>query len=254
MRAPKALIDYNRTSGGMTAGGFSDAGSDDDHAWLIKFPARGEHPETCAVEELYARLARECRIEMPETRFFALGRGLTAFGTRRFDRTGLLRVPVHTLAGALHVDFRISSVDLVDFLRFTRLITGDAREVLRAFERCVFNLLFRNRDDHAKNFSYRLGPNDRWKLSPAYDLNYNDGPGGHHQMGYDGHTLAPTRADALSAARKGGVAPAAAVETIDRLSTVADRLPHLVEDLPIRKTSVTNLVKVTAAERKRLAS
>ena len=250
---PKALVDYNRASGRMTAGGPVAAHGDHDQAWLIKFPARGEHAEACAVEELYARLARECGIDMPETQFFALGRGLSAFGTRRFDRAGLLRVPVHTLAGALHIDFRIPSVDLVDFLRLTRLITGDAREVLRAFERCVFNLLFHNRDDHAKNFSYRLDRDDRWMLAPAYDLTYNEGPGGHHQMGYDGQTLAPARADALSAAQKGGITPAAAIQTIDRLLPVVDRIADLAQDLPIRKTTLKKLINSAIGERARLS-
>lgn len=55
-----------------------------------------------------------------------------------------------------HVDFRLPSVDYRTFLRATRLMTRDQREVEAAFQRCVFNVLFNNRDDHAKNFSYRM--------------------------------------------------------------------------------------------------
>ena len=44
---------------------------------------------------------------------------------------------VGSLAGALHADYRIPSVDLVDFLKLTQLMTRDAREVLHAFERCL---------------------------------------------------------------------------------------------------------------------
>jgi len=32
---------------------------------------------------------------------------------------------------------------------------------LQAFERCVFNVIFNNRDDHSKNFSFIMGKNGR---------------------------------------------------------------------------------------------
>lgn|GEM_PF-2610892 len=118
---PKALVDDNRASARMTAGGPGGARSADDQAWLIKFPARGEHTETCAVEELYARLARECGIDMPETQFFALGRGLSAFGTRRFDPAGLLRVPSkdRNFNATVGVIRRHPSASIVDLARKT---------------------------------------------------------------------------------------------------------------------------------------
>jgi hypothetical protein len=40
----------------------------------------------------------------------------------------------------------------------TSCITRDEREVQKAFERAVFNVLFHNRDDHAKNLTYRWRP------------------------------------------------------------------------------------------------
>lgn len=38
------------------------------------------------------------------------------------------------------------------------------------FRRMVFNVLALNRDDHTKNFDFRLKQNGVWELSPAYDL------------------------------------------------------------------------------------
>lgn len=100
----------------------------------------------------------------------------------RFDREDGMRVPVHTLAGLLHVDFRLPSVDYSIFLRATRLITRDQRQVDAAFQRCVFNVIFNNRDDHAKNFSYRMDRDWHWQLSPCYDLSFNTSPAGEHQI------------------------------------------------------------------------
>ena len=55
------------------------------------------------------------------------------------------RVPMHTLAGALHADYRIPSCDYLTLLRMTRLMTRSEHEVLKAFRRCVFNVVFHNR-------------------------------------------------------------------------------------------------------------
>ncbi len=106
--------------------------------WLIKFQASGEHKEACAIEHLYARLAKECGLEMPETALFDLDRTHAAFGIRRFDciqtPSGEQRAPLHTLAGVLHQDFRLPSDSYQDFLRVTRFLTRDQREV------CPYNI------------------------------------------------------------------------------------------------------------------
>jgi hypothetical protein len=89
-----------------------------------------------------------------------------------------MRVPVHTLAGLLHADFRLpSAVDYTTFLRATRFLTRSQVEVNQAYARAVFNVVFNNRDDHPKNLSYRLGRDRTWRLAPAYDLTYS--PGAH---------------------------------------------------------------------------
>jgi serine/threonine-protein kinase HipA len=67
---------------------------------------------------------------MPDTRSFDLDTRLGAFGIARFDVEDGLRVPVHTLAGALQVDFRLpSAVDYTTLLRATRLFTRDEHQM-----------------------------------------------------------------------------------------------------------------------------
>ena len=250
---PKALVRYERGSGRMRAGeAAGEAEGVPGEDWLIKFPARGEHAEACAIEELYARSARACGIDMPDSTFFPLGRGLAAFGVKRFDREAGMRVPIHTLAGALHADYRVPAVDAIDFLRMTRLMTNDMREVRKAFERCVFNLALHNRDDHAKNFSYRLGRDRRWQLSPAYDLTFSAGPRGHHQMAYAGESAAPSLAEVLQVAAKGGIDEATALRCVKRVRAMAASLEKGADGLPIRKATLRTIVKAVAANCARL--
>ena len=73
---------------------------------------------------------------MPETHVIDLNAKQAALGIERFDLVQDQRVPIHSLAGFLHADFRIpSAVDYTTFLRATRMITRDEREVQKAFER-----------------------------------------------------------------------------------------------------------------------
>lgn len=213
--------------------------------WLIKFQASGEHKEACAIEHLYARLARECGLEMPETALFNLDRTHAAFGIRRFDRIqtprGEQRAPLHTLAGVLHQDFRLPSASYQDFLRVTRFLTRDQREVCKAFERCAFNVLFHNRDDHTKNVSFLMGPDWRWKLAPCYDLTFSEGPGGEHQMDIAGEGRSPSQSHLLNLAQREGLDPRFALQTLERMGEVAQLFQSFAQDFPIRKATVKKI-------------
>lgn len=143
--------------------------------WLVKFDL-GPAPLLGALEEAFARLARAAGLEVPPTRLLVTtdsgGRPRRHFAVRRFDREitpggTRRRVHHHTLAALVHMS--AGDLDYQTFLRATRQLTRDEREVWRAYRRAVFNVLAGNRDDHGKNhgFLYR----DRaWTLGPAYDL------------------------------------------------------------------------------------
>jgi serine/threonine-protein kinase HipA len=239
---PKALVYYDPASGAMrmqAVGG--------EEPWLVKFPANGEHKDACAIEHAYAQLAVECGLEMPQTRYFDLDSRHAAFGIQRFDRQNGMRVPMHTLAGFLHADFRIPSVDSTTFLRATRAITHDEREVAKAFRRVVFNVAFNNRDDHVKNFAYCLDQQRQWKLAPAYDLTFNEGPGGEHQMDVCGEARVPGRAELLRLASEAAVPVADAKEIIDLIASVASNLRVDLADYPIRKVRQREIVRAVGA-------
>lgn len=242
---PKAMVLYDERSNNINAG-TNATGT----PWLVKFPAQYEHKEVCAVEYLYSQLAVQAGIEMPPARYFDLGAGLSAFAVKRFDRQDNLRVPTHTLAGLLHANFRIPSVDYVTFLRATRFMTQSDEEVGKAYLRCVFNVAMHNRDDHSKNVSFLLNRDRRWKLSPGYDLTYSLGPGGQHQMSICGEGGNPGRAHLLDLAKQADVKAEFAKQTIDAVSHVASQFAAEAATLPIRKGTIK---EIDSAVRKNLA-
>jgi serine/threonine-protein kinase HipA len=67
----------------------------------------------------------------------------------------------------------------------------------------IFNVLIKNMDDHAKNFSFIL-INKTWQLSPAYDLLPGGGFNGFHTTTVHGQG-SPTRKDIMEVANQAGL-------------------------------------------------
>jgi serine/threonine-protein kinase HipA len=245
---PKVLVDFNARTGQLSSG-MPLTGS--ATPWLMKFPAESEHREVCAVEELYARVARHGGMDMPRSRFFDLGTKHSAFGVERFDRVvqdkQVLRVPIMSMSAYLQVDHRIPSLDYETVLLATLRITGDQREVAKAFERCIFNVIMHNRDDHSRNFAFRMNEQGLWKLSPAFDLTYSFGPGGEHSTSVAGHGKHITRAQLMQVAKAGGISVQVATHCINEWSSCAQGMAKLLKELPIRRTTLNELMKSTAS-------
>ena len=246
---PKALVQYDPVTGQVSTQTHASG-----QPWLVKFPAQKEHKEVCAIEQLYAELARDCGLDMPDSACFDLSPTLAAFAVARFDREQGMRVPVHSLAGLLHADFRLpGSVDYNMLLRATRLLTRDEREVHKAYARAVFNVLFHNRDDHPKNFAWRLGQDRRWRLAPAFDLTFSEGPRGQHHMDVCGEGAAVTLGHLLRLAREGGVLELDAKRIIEQMLMQAEGFARRAAEYPLRRETVRGMVDAVAACCRRLA-
>ncbi len=245
---PKVLVDFNARTGQLSSG-MPLTGS--ATPWLMKFPAESEHREVCAVEELYARVARHGGIDMPRSRFFDLGAKYSAFGVERFDRVvkdkQIIRVPIMSMSAYLQADHRLPSLDYETILLATLRITGDQREVVKALERCIFNVIMHNRDDHSRNFAFRMDEQGMWKLSPAFDLTYSFGPGGEHSTSVAGHGKHITRAQLLQVAKAGGISVQVANRCVNEWLSSAQGMAKLLKELPIRRTTLNDLMKSMAS-------
>ncbi len=224
---PKALVYRDPKSGAFTT--VAEPGFE---AWLIKFPAKEEQGEVCAIEMVYAECLRMCGIQTPDTQLFNLPDGMAAFASKRFDRIDGQRVPMQSLAAFTGADYRSpGALDYVNFLRATQLCTNDVREKARAFERAAFNVVFNNRDDHPKNFACLMSRSGTWQLSPAYDVTFCEGPGGYHQMDVMGEALEIGRKAMLRLAAEADLTVETAGDIIDRMCKVANQFTALAESL-----------------------
>jgi serine/threonine-protein kinase HipA len=239
---PKVLVNYD-----VKTNQISSDPNGPGVPWLIKFQAQNEHKEVCLIEQLYAAMAKKSGVLVAENSFFDLDKSLSAFGTKRFDRIDEKRVPIQSLAGMLNADFRIpGSVNYSTLLRVTRFVTKNEQEVYRAYRQCVFNVIFNNRDDHAKNFSFLLNENRRWILSLAYDLTFSDGPNGEHQMDIMSEGKNPGRTHLMALAEDAGLEKDKCQKIIDDILQVAKKFKMSTKKYAIREKTINEITAVIA--------
>ncbi|HDQ26405.1 MAG TPA: type II toxin-antitoxin system HipA family toxin [bacterium] len=166
--------------------------------WIVKFPGSSDRQDIGVVEYEYSAAAKKCGIIMEDTKLF----NGKYYGIKRFDRRGKRKIHVISAAALLNADFRIPSLDYTALMRAALALTKDMREVVKVFRLMVFNVLSKNRDDHAKNFSF-MYDSGKWRVSPAYDLVRSGGFNGRHTTTVAGSGL-PGKKEIFAAAQKAG--------------------------------------------------
>lgn len=83
------------------------------------------------------------------------------------------RIHTVSVSGLLETSADIPNLDYLQLLKLTKIITKDKNEVYKMYRLMCFNVYAHNLDDHSKNFSF-VYKNNRYVLSPAYDLTYNN--------------------------------------------------------------------------------
>lgn len=215
----KAVIAYNRTTGEVRSG--QAEAQDGFEYYLIKLDGVSaelgfrETQNFGRLEYSFYQLAKECGIEMTESSIVEEN-GRAHFLTKRFDREGRDKLHMQTLCGLAHFDFHLkrgySYEQAFDILRNMNLPYSQSEEL---FKRMVLNVAIRNQDDHTKNISFLMDKDGRWRLSPAYDVNYSYNPAGEwtstHQMSINGKFEDINRKDLIEVAVRNGIKDAGSI-------------------------------------------
>jgi len=203
--------------------------------WIIKFPNQSDGDHSGVVEFIYGEMARLAGLTMPPTHLFQSSSGAGFFGVERFDRWfdetagHYRRVHLHSVAGLLHANFRVPSLDYADVLKLARVLTRDSQQVAMAFRLAVFNVLAHNRDDHAKNIAFLMDETGTWSLAPAFDLTFSHGPGGEQSMLVAGQGKDPSIEDLMRLADQAGMESSHAAEVIKQVQSALAQWPSLAK-------------------------
>ena len=184
-----------------------------DKEWLVKFRAKRD-PQHIGIDEYrYSLLAKECGIEMPETRLFED----KYFGVERFDRTSNGKLHVVSVAGLIGADYRLPSIDYTHIFQICAMLSHNIAEMWKVYRLMVFNYLIGNKDDHAKNFAFIYRDGD-WHFAPAYDLLPSDGINGFRTTSIN-DKIEPTEEDLFAIAAKAGLKEQECKNVYDELQT-----------------------------------
>ena len=189
----------------------------DEAEWLVKFRAKMDSKHVGAEEYRYSLLAKECGIDMPETRLFEN----KYFGVKRFDRVGGKKLHVVSVAGLIGADYRVPSIDYLHIFQVCAALTYSVVELWKVYRVMVFNCLIDNKDDHAKNIAF-IYQDGEWHFSPAFDLFPSVGMNGFRTTSIN-DSIEPTSDDIFVVAEKVGLNKKEAIEIYDTMKTILGR-------------------------------
>lgn len=166
---PKILISEHKEKGTIIAGDRDY--SDEYNHYLVKLHLNEEGSYNKEkVEYAYYLLAQQSGIDMMPSKLI----DNKHFATLRYDRQNGKKQHVLTASGLTGWDFSLP--DDSSYENLFKLAIGlevPHKDLQQLFKRMVFNLVFRNVDDHLKNHSFIYNKEkNNWNLAPAYDLTY----------------------------------------------------------------------------------
>ena len=202
----------------------------DNEEWIIKFPAHVDGKDAGKMEYDYSCCAKACGIMMSETRLFPSEKCKGYFGTKRFDRRNCLKgkkkVHMLTTAAILELDFEQPSLDYHGLMKLTKIMTRNSDEdVENMFRRMCFNVFAHNRDDHSKNFTYLYeADEDKWHLSPAYDLTYSNTYYGEHTTTIDGNGRNPGKEELIRVGTMAGLSKSVCSDIAEEIKKIVTEM------------------------------
>lgn len=235
---PKASIGWNPHTKEIISGAQLGVPEGFEH-WLVKFSKSdqlGQALDFTKLEYLYMSMAGKIGINVPQTQMLYDGNDWH-YAIKRFDRVEGKKVHMHTLAGLTHIDFNEPGhYSYEQFWRIAKALTRDNSINLEIFKRAIFNVIARNQDDHAKNFSFLMDEGGKWSLSPAYDITFANGEKytANHQMSVNTKLSDFTRTDLIAFGGELGIKERVITEVIQQTIEVLGTFSQRAKEIEIR--------------------
>jgi serine/threonine-protein kinase HipA len=242
---PKVLIGMN-AAGDIT--GNTDDLPDGYQAWLVKFRMKQEFADIGPLEAAYASMALSAGLEISETKLIGAEKGPGYFATKRFDRgPGNTRMHFLSASGILEAPMETPAINYDGLLRLTAQVTRNAADVEKAFRRAAFKPIAHNRDHQIKQHGFLMDRAGKWRLAPAYDLTFSNGPGGEHYLDISGEARNPQLGHLKVLGQKHGVKGDRIQKILDSTIDAVERFSEFANAYGVSKRTL-NTVKKTLDE------
>ena len=173
----RAAIAHKLRGSGDSLGGArpKSAVYDGEVLSIAKYTSEHDTMQVEPMEVATLRLAKRTGLRVPNARLVQSESDYPVAIIHRFDRIGERRV--HYISGRSFLNV----LEPEKAVFYTNLVDGMRRhcgnyeqchhEVQELYRRVMFMILVSNTDNHMKNHGFLLAGNDRWVLSPAFDIN-----------------------------------------------------------------------------------
>ncbi|MEE4209114.1 MAG: type II toxin-antitoxin system HipA family toxin [Parvularcula sp.] len=143
----------------------------DGHLWIAKFTSAQDTKPVERAEVATLKLARMCGLRVADARLELRDSDSPIALIRRFDRRGDTRIPYISARTALDWQSEEGGfyTDIAEVIR--QISSKPVDDLHELWRRIVFTILVSNKDDHLKNHGFIYAGGDRWRLSPAFDIN-----------------------------------------------------------------------------------
>jgi serine/threonine-protein kinase HipA len=141
------------------------------HLWIAKFTSAKDTKPVERVEVATLKLATLCGLRAAHSELALSVSDSPIALIRRFDRRGSTRIPYISARTALDWNSESSGfyTDIADVIR--QISSQPVEDLHELWRRIVFTILVSNTDDHLKNHGFVYAGSNRWRLSPAFDIN-----------------------------------------------------------------------------------
>ena len=201
--------------------------------WIIKFRQQQDAVDAGAQEYICLQTAKAAGINTPECHLFESSSCPGWLGIKRFDRTPSGKCHMATVAGLLHCDHRLPSLDYASLMALTKMLAGSEASI-DLFRRAILNFLLNNCDDHAKNFSFLMDAKGQWQLSPIYDVLPDGMKDSEHMTALLGKGKDISRHDFLALASRFDIPEQTAINAINQACEALAQYPAHAKTLGVR--------------------
>ncbi len=153
---------------------------DDGGHWIAKFNLPNDPYDMAVVEKTAMDIATDMGLDCAESKILTLASGENVFLSKRFDRKGEKRfhsLSLFALAPGNELQKRntFSPGNPANFIQklISRYSDFADQDTLNIVVKMLLDLSVNNTDNHLRNLRVILDENNKWKLSPIYDVIFN---------------------------------------------------------------------------------
>lgn len=153
---------------------------EDQTIWIAKLPKIGDEYDMTRAEVLALRLAEQIGITVAEAKPFVVAKQFPVALIKRFDRfydEAKNPYRIHFITAQTFMGLEGTTPSNYASIAEQMLIHGAGDDMAELWVRMAYSVLIQNTDDHLRNHGF-IRMNNRWALSPAYDINPDPSVGG----------------------------------------------------------------------------